>query len=175
VQAATGSPFDEQVRERVLVPLRLTRSEPAAATGVPARLIHGYSPTRPRIDLTLPYAGTAAGLVSTAADLVRFERALFRGQVIPGQLVAAMRTPGSVGAMDTAGYDAYGLGLMRFPSKCGPASGHRGRIPGFTSWLLSTADGKRSVAALVTSGMSARASRASYAASGGSFTTALCT
>ena len=100
----------------------------------------------------IPFTTPAAALVSTAADLALFERALFRGRVVSQSLVATMQTPGTVQGSQTAGYDAYGLGLMRFPSRCGAAWGHRGRHDGYTSWLLSTADGKRTAVALLNVG-----------------------
>jgi len=153
VETATGSMYGEVLAERILVPLGLARSELATRDGVPTGLAHGYLPAEPRLDVTvLPATGPHAGLVSTAADLARFERALFSGRVIPRELVAMMQTPGSVIGYATAGYNAYGFGLMRYASKCGPAWGHRGGVPGYTSFLLSTADGKRTVVALLNVG-----------------------
>lgn len=153
VEAATGSTYGAQLAERVLSPLRLTRSELATRSAVPAGLAHGYAPGTPRLDLTvLPVTGPHAGLVSSAADLATFVRALFTGRVIPRELVARMQTPRSVAGYTMAGYNAYGLGLMRFATTCGPAWGHFGRVPGYMSWALSTSDGKRTVVALLNVG-----------------------
>ena len=90
--------------------------------------------------------------ISTAGDLAQFARALLSGRVIPGDLVRLMEMPVSVGGFDTGGHDAYGFGLMRFPSKCGVAWGHRERMLGYTAWMLSTADGSRTVVALLNVG-----------------------
>jgi D-alanyl-D-alanine carboxypeptidase len=151
----TSSTFAEQLARRILVPLRLSTSGLLGPSGpLPPDIVHGYSPGRPRLDLTALERGFApAGeLISTAGDLARFERALFGGRVIPRALVKEMQAAGSVTGFDTAGYTAYGLGLMRFPSGCGAAWGARGRMLGYTAWMLSTADGRRTVVALLNVG-----------------------
>jgi D-alanyl-D-alanine carboxypeptidase len=160
VEAATGATFADELASRILEPLDLTRTELAAPADVPPGLVHGYSPAParpggPRLDLTtVPYLAPApaGGLVSTAADLARFASALVSGQVVPSDLLALMRTPGSVAGYPTAGYTAYGLGLMRFPSPCGAAWGHRGRTPGYTSYVLFSANGRRTAVALLNDG-----------------------
>jgi D-alanyl-D-alanine carboxypeptidase len=160
VEAATGSSYASELSSRILRPLDLAHTElPVPDAPLPG-LAHGYSPGAPRpgaprLDLTsvpngLPPA--AAGLVSSAEDLARFERALFVGKIVPNAFVALMQTPGTVTGYHTLGYTAYGLGLMRFPSPCGDAWGHRGKINGYASYLLSSADGKRTVVVLVNDG-----------------------
>ena len=49
----------------------------------------------------------------------------------------------------TAG-TAYGLGLLRVSTPCGPAYGHDGEIFGFTTLALTTRDTRRSVVLLAT-------------------------
>jgi D-alanyl-D-alanine carboxypeptidase len=152
VQAATSSTYEAELSKRILRPLKLQRTE-SSTDAVPAEIAHGYSPTLPRVDLTtLPLTGPHGGLISTAADTVAFARALFRGTLLPPPHVDQMRVPGPVQGFPTAGYTAYGLGLMRFPSSCGEAWGHRGRHLGYTAFLLSTADGSRIAAALLNAG-----------------------
>jgi D-alanyl-D-alanine carboxypeptidase len=160
VEAATGSTYAVQLSSRILRPLGLAHTELPTADVPLAGLAHGYSPEAPRpgasrFDFTYVWNGlspTAAGLVSSADDLARFERALFVGEVIPRALVALMQTPGTVAGYPTVGYTAYGLGLMRLPTPCGDAWGHRGKIIGYASYLFSSADGKRTVVALVNDG-----------------------
>lgn len=153
VATATSSTYAEQLSLQILRPLALTNTEIATWAQVPAGLARGYSAkpvsrSVPRLDFTnIAYAPhiPAAGLVSSAADLARFERSLFTGSLIPPALVALMQTPGSVVAHETYGFNAYGLGLERFPARCGPAWGHRGRAAGYMTYLLSNADGRRTV------------------------------
>jgi D-alanyl-D-alanine carboxypeptidase len=152
VEAVTATTFETALGERILRPLRLGKTEPSTAAAA-AGIVHGYSPSRPRVDFTaLPLTGPHGGLVSTAADVASFARALFRGTLLPKPLLAEMTTAGSVQGFATAGYTAYGLGLMRFPSRCGPAWGHRGRHYGYTTFLLSTAGGARTAVVLLNSG-----------------------
>jgi len=154
VAAATSSTFGAELTRLVLGPLQLASTQLLAPTEAPTNVVRGYSPGKPRYDFTAVWRdpGPAAALISTATSLARFERALFTGKVVSRRIVGQMQTPGPVRGFVTAGYDAYGLGLMRYPSKCGAAWGHRGRIPGYTSFLLSTADGKRTVVLLLNAG-----------------------
>jgi D-alanyl-D-alanine carboxypeptidase len=61
-----------------------------------------------------------------------------------------MQTPGTVAGSST--FTSYGLGLMHLHTPCGDAWGHSGKIIGYASYLFSTADGKRTVVALVNDG-----------------------
>jgi D-alanyl-D-alanine carboxypeptidase len=160
VEAATGSTFGEQLAARVLRPVALTHTELPSSSLPIAGLAHGYSPAvvrtgGPRLDLTAVASGLsapAAGLVSSADDLAAFAAALFGGDLVPRGLFTAMATAGDVGGSSAVGYSAYGLGLMRFNSPCGDAWGHRGRTLGYTAYLLATADGRRTVIALLNDG-----------------------
>jgi hypothetical protein len=60
-----------------------------------------------------------------------------------------MQTPMPLDGFDGHGYTAYGLGLMRFPSRCGDAWGHRGHGIGYTAWMLGTRDGARTAVLLL--------------------------
>jgi len=157
VGAATDS---TQLQARLLGPLGLTRTEIARGPITPDGLVHVYSPKPAtphglRIDETSwtdPTPPPAGSIVSGAVDLARFESALFGGELLPAGLLALMQTPGSVTGFETAGYTAYGLGLMRFPTRCGDAWGHRGRGPGYTTYMLSTSDGRRILVLLLNVG-----------------------
>ena len=160
VAAATHSTYEEQLQKRVLGPLGLTRTEIARAPTTPSGLVHGYSPKPAtpgglRIDETAwtDFAPVpAASIVSDARDVARFETALFAGQLLPANLVALMQTPVPLDRYPSAGFTAYGLGLMRFPTKCGDAWGHRGRTLGYTAYTLSTSDGRRTAVLLLNVG-----------------------
>jgi D-alanyl-D-alanine carboxypeptidase len=162
VAAATHSTYEEQLQARVLRPLGLTNTEVARGPVTPAGLVHGYSPKPAtpgglRIDETSWTDSTpapAGSIVSDTVDMARFESALFAGDLLPPALVSLMQTPGSVfQGLETAGYTAYGLGLMRFPTRCGDAWGHRGRAPGYMAYMLSTSDGRRTVVLLLNDGL----------------------
>ena len=154
---SVGPRIADALAARILQPLGLKAAELATWAQVPAGLAHGYSVERDSRgkcrDSTDGLANAndpaAAGLVSAADDLARFERGLLTGKLIPSELVALMETPEAVEDSDTLGYNAYGLGMMRFSAPCGAAWGHRGRPAGYTSYLLSTANGKRTVVLLI--------------------------
>jgi D-alanyl-D-alanine carboxypeptidase len=160
VAAATHSTYEEELDKRVLGPLGLSRTEVARAPATPAGLVHGYSP-KPvtpgglRIDETAwtDFAPVPAGsIVSDARDIARFASALFAGQLVPPRQVALMQVPVSLDGFASAGYTGYGLGLMRFPTRCGDAWGHRGRTLGYTAYMLSTTDARRIVVFLLNTG-----------------------
>jgi D-alanyl-D-alanine carboxypeptidase len=151
VEAVTSSTFGEQLAERILEPLRLTQTE-LRPSPPPADIVHGYAANGgPDVTASLftRRHAPAAALVSTAADLARFERALLRGRVIPPRFVKAMQAPVTRFA---PGY-VYGLGLSSSPTRCGAAWGHAGRTYGYTAWMLSTASGKRTVVVLLNTGV----------------------
>jgi D-alanyl-D-alanine carboxypeptidase len=61
------------------------------------------------------------GLVSTAADLNRFHRALFEGRMIRRRSVRTMTTPSR-----QSGRDYYGMGIRRISTAAGTCYGHGG-------------------------------------------------
>jgi D-alanyl-D-alanine carboxypeptidase len=177
VAAATSSSFRDQLGRLILDPLRLSSAYLLAPTETPTKVVHGYSPGRPRYDFTAIWRdpGPAAALIATASDVARFQRALFAGTIVPSRLVTEMRTPRPVAGYTTVGYTAYGLGLMRYPSRCGLVWGHLGRIPGYTSLALTTADGKRTVVALLNVGELPSSALLGATGMNKLVTTALCT
>jgi D-alanyl-D-alanine carboxypeptidase len=46
---------------------------------------------------------------------------------------------------------AYGLGIFRIPTPCGPAFGHDGELPGYASLALNGRHGRRQAIVLVNS------------------------
>jgi D-alanyl-D-alanine carboxypeptidase len=161
VAAATGSTYEQELEARIIRPLGLVATEVAQGPITPPGLVHGYSPQPVvsgglRLDETSwvdPTAPPAGGIVSDAADVATFAQALFAGRVVPADLVRLMQTPMPLDGFDGRGYTAYGAGLMRFPSPCGDAWGHRGHGPGFMSYALSTADGGRTAVLLLNDGI----------------------
>src|SRR5205085_12317461 len=98
----------------------------------------------PATDVTAisPSLSPAAGaIVSTAADVANFYRALLGGRLVTPTLLKAMTSAiPEHGKTDVPG-QRYGFGLERFPTACGPAFGHNGVIPGYTTYIYSSANG----------------------------------
>jgi len=146
VEAVTGRPLGDELQERIFRPLHLRHTAFALAGTSPRPSAHGYSipPGGSRLDVTAltPYSWAAGAIVSTAADVATFYRALLAGRVVrPALLGAMLRTvPDTHG--DLPG-QRYGLGIARFPTRCGVAWGHNGDTPGYIVYALSSRRGGR--------------------------------
>jgi D-alanyl-D-alanine carboxypeptidase len=140
----TGTPYDVQVRKRILEPLGLRGTVlPGEWTGIPKPHAHGYFTYHHEgqfrvVDVTRlsPTAAHAAGqIISTTRDLDRFVTALLGGRLLPADLLAEMTTPSP--------YAPYGLGieLLDAGPRCGGVYlGHYGGIAGYASFMFSTPD-----------------------------------
>ena len=93
---AGGRPFDDLLRDEVLRPLGLTHTMPERDGRRVAGRAHGYTRTDQGLDLTeqktIDIVG-AGDLVSTAADLARFDAAFDGDRFLPAPLRDAMLTP----------------------------------------------------------------------------------
>src|SRR5690606_22747750 len=146
IEKITRRPVALEVHRRLIHPLRLRH------TGFPKTdpKIHGPHPLGyfgvgvdgPYTEATEmnPSRMYAAGaMISTAADLNTFWKALLGGRLLRPDLLREMqKTVPALGG-------GYGLGVSVF-EPCGfPLWGHNGRMPGYGVRLLHTADGKRQV------------------------------
>ncbi|MFJ6436481.1 serine hydrolase domain-containing protein [Streptomyces sp. NPDC091416] len=120
IERVTGDTYASQVSRRVLEPLRLKDTYfPGTDPSIRGRHNHGYQifGTEGELrDVTVwgaSDAWAAGDLISTTADLERFTRALFGGQVVRGPLLEEMFTlPGaSVREYGTGKPAAYSAGL----------------------------------------------------------------
>ncbi|MFE4972897.1 serine hydrolase domain-containing protein [Kitasatospora sp. NPDC056651] len=162
VEKVTGHGYAQEITARVLRPLGLDDTYfPGAATGIRGPHGHGYwmvpgssAPDgRSERDVTLEsttWANSAGSLISTTADLNRFDKALLGGRLLPPTLLNEMTTtiPMKIeGLADTFG---YGLGLARWQLSCGPIYGHNGSMPGYSTQAWTTAANDRQVSLSVT-------------------------
>lgn len=144
VEKAGKRTYEAEVRDRVIKPLKLTAtSNPGNGIRLPQPSSRGYAklfPSRPdRIDDITEMNGSQGwadgDIISSAADLNRFYRALLRGKLLPPKQLKAMMT--------TVPDSSYGLGLQRFKTSCGKTVwGHGGGMVGWLSMATSTADGR---------------------------------
>jgi D-alanyl-D-alanine carboxypeptidase len=139
-------PLAEQIRTRFLEPLGLDRAFYQVAERPRGATAHGYrfTGTRknlPAIDLAdgtgiMPFksvvtaAGGAGSVAATSADIARWARALYSGQVLDAEGMALM-----LGGFDrVAAYDPavpYGLGVQALEINGRSTLGHSGRFIGF--------------------------------------------
>ncbi|QNP72706.1 beta-lactamase family protein [Streptomyces roseirectus] len=149
IEKATGRPYGQEIRTRVLNPLHLKdTSVPGNRATLPKPSSRAYGklaetadgPTYDVTELNPSAAGAAGEMVSTSSDLNRFYSALLRGKLLPPAQLKEMKT--------TALNSDYGLGLLTATLSCGVTVwGHSGGIHGSESIALTTTDGKHSLAA----------------------------
>jgi len=180
VEEATGQPLRDALRERVLAPLGLQRTDlvEGPLRGDCAR---GYLPAENPIlpggpepldvtEIDVPFHRAGGGIVSTAGDVATMLRALLGGGLLPDPLRTEMLDAVESDWNET---DRYGLGIGeittlmgRERSQSGAAWGHLGFSMGYIAIALSSDDGKRQVV------ICANGQPASEAAEGSFFDTA---
>jgi D-alanyl-D-alanine carboxypeptidase len=168
LERATGHSVAELIQQRIAEPLGLRNTYLAPPDDF-AKLAHGYEPDAAHIAPLLPpgtppgleFAGpdrgdfvdttrindstewAAGGMVSTAVDWARFQRALLSGRLLPPAQLREMETTVSEGPSIQ---DRAGLGLDRVVTPCGVVWGHDGQTAGYSSEGYTTSDGRRTVA-----------------------------
>jgi D-alanyl-D-alanine carboxypeptidase len=150
IRQVTGHGFEQEVRRRITVPLGLrdTYSQGSATVirGPHARAYQRWVDGELK-DFTvfnMTWGGAAGDMVSTAADVNRFHRALAGGRLLPAGQLAEMRTPTPFDPAHPE-YGGYGLGLMSLPLPCGTFWGHTGGVIGQGTYTFHGADGRRQV------------------------------
>jgi D-alanyl-D-alanine carboxypeptidase len=168
VEEATGLTLRDALRERILAPLGLERTDLVEGPLRSGDCARGYLPAdnpllpgedRPvdltEIDLSL-FSWAGGGIVSTASEVATMLRAQLGGSLLPDHLRAEMLTAVDSDWMET---DRYGLGIgeinaiwRRERSPCGPAWGHLGFSLGYMAIALSSEDAERQVVLLANYG-----------------------
>jgi D-alanyl-D-alanine carboxypeptidase len=146
IEAVTGRPYADSVRDGVIRPLGLRdTSLPGTDTRITGPHAHGYEEVDGRyVDVTavnpsLQWA--AAEVISSAPDLDRFLDALLRGDLLPARQRAEMLTlpPDVPGAV-------HGLGITRIEPAPGLVVwGKSGDRPGYNNGVAGTLDGSRTL------------------------------
>ncbi|WP_327663349.1 MULTISPECIES: serine hydrolase domain-containing protein [unclassified Streptomyces] len=154
VERVTGRPYAEEIRDRIINPLRLTATSlPGTNPTVPRPASRAYSKltadgSGTPVDVTElnpSVAGAAGEIISDSKDLNTFYTALLRGELLPARQLKEMKTtvPTDPATPDTR----YGLALMREDLPCGKTVwGHSGGIHGSATLALTTADGDHALA-----------------------------
>jgi len=159
-EAAGKKPLADQVRQRFLVPLGLDHTWYQPEDPPPTDVAHGYrftstSTAAPAIDLTdgtplVPFtsvvtaAGGAGGFASTARDLAHWAQALYGGQVLRPEYLAAMEDPSTTAALKSSIPYGYGTQVVEIDGL--RTYGHSGRLLGFRSAMRYVPDNGVSIA-----------------------------
>lgn len=143
IEKAAGRPFYTEAVERLLKPFKLERTIPSDRRML-SDVITGYSqmPNTPfgfegrlivdgKFVVNPQLEWTGGGFASTAEDLARWARLLYRGEVVRDaklmeQLLDAVPARTGPG-------DKYGLGVQVRRSRWGATYGHGGWFPGYLS------------------------------------------
>lgn len=152
-EAATGRRYERLLRSQVYRPLGLHDTSLPRGVGIPSPFFHGYDVTDAGApeDITkligMSGVWASGGITSTPFDINSFARgyvgrALFPRSVQRQQMdwVRGTSEPPGPGA------NSAGLGIFRYRTRCGAVFGHTGNTPGYTQFLASSLNGRRSVA-----------------------------
>ncbi|MFJ9121417.1 serine hydrolase domain-containing protein [Streptomyces sp. NPDC102394] len=156
-EAATGTPYEQLLRELVHRPLHLRDTSLPQGYRIPEPYLHGYDVTPPAppqdVSELLGASGSWAsgGIISTPADMTRFIRGYAGGRLYGPDVVRQQRH-WIDGASEPAGpgSNSAGLALFRYSTRCGVVLGHTGNFPGYTQLIAATPDGRRSLTFSVT-------------------------
>jgi D-alanyl-D-alanine carboxypeptidase len=155
VERVTGADYTAEVRRRILRPLGLRHTQfPGTDPALTGAHPHGYlavaqNGVEEPVDITVfnpSVAGAAGEVISTAADLNVFFRALIDRRLLGPAEQEQMQT-----AHATARDYEYGLGLMTRTVAGGTRLwGHRGDIFGYYAESWTTEDGRRQLTVAAT-------------------------
>ena len=170
-QAATRRSYSALLSANVYSRLGMRHTSLPAGPGLPTPYMRGYDldPPNPPIDdstlLSAAYSFASGGIVSTPTDLNRFVRGyvgarLFNRAVQARQLRFVRGDSGPPGP----GQNFAGLAIFRYRTRCGTIYGHTGNTPGYTQFIASTLDGRRSVVVSVNAQISEKSRQPMLAA-----------
>jgi D-alanyl-D-alanine carboxypeptidase len=133
-ERVTGKPLARLLRRLVFEPAGMTTARLAPVVD-PREVVHGYDAGHDYTRSTAPPAAASGGVVASARDVDRFLVALFGGRLVGRETLAAMLEPHGYALGD---WSDYGLGVAILDTPCGPAYGHSGRLPGYSTemWVL---------------------------------------
>ncbi len=145
IEAATGEPLAATYRARIFDPLGMTHTYLDCAEPPPAPPVCAYAKylglRHDVTELHMAFSQADGGIYSTAPDLARFGRALFRGDLFAD--------PATLAAMlDVSATGDYGLGV----SVLGGVYGHRAQTIGYSALLAYLPDREAVVVILANSG-----------------------
>lgn len=150
IEAVSGMSYEDFVEERLFEPAGMDDSYYCSEARVRSRRAHGYDAIGPDeviraryLDHTWPYA--AGSLCSTVEDLVRWNRALHQGDILPAASYRSMVTPEP---LSDGTPTRYAKGITAFVDGDRRVVSHGGGINGFLSALDYYPDNRLSVVVL---------------------------
>jgi D-alanyl-D-alanine carboxypeptidase len=172
VEKVAGEPLASVLKTRLFVPVGMTHTALDDETELAPGRVRGYSGAAPGkftnapfISMSIP--GGAGSIRSTAADLAKWNAALFGGKILKPNSLAAMETPGRLNDGETSGAaitkmmsaarapgsaqpteQEYGYALFMSKEEGHRKISHGGGIYGFSAELAEFPDDRVNVAVL---------------------------
>lgn len=148
VEKATGQMFNDELGERILTPLGLADTFLAEGGAMPEGVVDGYELLDGELVnvsvSNLSWVWSAGGMVSTTADLLRFARAVYSGELLSPEShteMFAFIPSGKSGMRE-------GMGLYEATTPHGVLVGMDGGSAGFNSYMMRHEDGGVTVVVL---------------------------
>ena len=151
IEKVTGNSYAEEVENRIIEPLELSNTFLPGNSSVIPGTNHARGYVQPDgaselKDVTYynPSAASSAGdMISTADDLNKFFSCLLGGKLLKEQQLKQMLTTVPTNREGTG----YGLGILEIKLPNGVSVwGHRGAVPGFSTFAGGTLEGKHTLA-----------------------------
>lgn len=154
IERITKSTYYEQVRQRVLKPLKLNDTVPSNGRRIPG-LAQGYAGEKNPFGgadamlvngefvINPQFEWTGGGMASTSADLAHWGKLMYEGKAFDPAMLPEMfnGVPARLGPETK-----YGLGVIIRPTKLGVTYGHSGFFPGYLTEMLYFPDHKFALA-----------------------------
>jgi D-alanyl-D-alanine carboxypeptidase len=158
VQAAGGASYEDALAARVYEPLRLANTSLPSGVEMPSPFVHGYEidPPAPPEDVTEAIAAgwtwASGGIVATPQDANRFVRGYASGKTTNAATQSQQfRFRAGSSEPPGPGTNSVGMAIFRYRTRCGVMFGHTGNTAGYTQFIASTRDGKRSAVVSINS------------------------
>src|SRR5688572_3111451 len=146
IEKVTGSSYHDELRRRLLVPLKLEKTLPVDGPRV-AGLVQGYAGAdnafggkdqmldeQGRMIINPQFEWTGGGIASTPGDLARWAKLLYEGKAFDPKLQPVMLE--GVKAPMLGREAEYGLGVILRPTALGETCGHSGFFPGYVTEVM---------------------------------------
>ncbi len=145
IERVGKAPYYEQLKSKILDPLKLRDTVPADSRTVPG-LVQGYAGANNpfggtdemikdgRFAVNPQFEWTGGGLAVTALDLARWGAILYDGRAFPAEMLPKMLD--AVPARGLGPEAKYGLGVIIRSSPLGVTYGHSGFMPGYQTELV---------------------------------------
>lgn len=144
IERVTKSTYYEQVKKRLLKPLKLNDTVPSDSRRIPG-LAQGYAGAQnpfggsdamlvnSEFVINPQFEWTGGGMASTSMDLARWAKLLYEGKAFAPSSLPEMFN----GVPARLGPEAkYGLGVIIRPTKLGVSYGHSGFFPGYLTEMV---------------------------------------